>query len=187
MRYLRILSLLKEIPVSIDQKFSWFLYARIHKNSKSGVAYRELVEAGIKPESIWHCNLKRNSKLTNIYRVLSRLRWVIGLTIQNFKAFRCIDLAALQVLIGYAAYRRPFLGNSKFKPIIISDNSPTLHMQWSAALSVKREVMWWQDDYHHFRGFSEENDLSYKCDFAVALNEYGYKTIKNQSPEAKVY
>jgi hypothetical protein len=181
------LSPLKEIPVSIDQRFSWFLHGGIHPNSKSGAAFRELVEAGIKPESIWHLDLNGNNKLIGIFRVLSRLPWVTGLIIQKIKVFRYIDLAALQVLIGYAAYKRFFLENSKLKPVIISDISPTLHMQWSAALSVNSEVLWWQDDYHHFEGFSEENYLPYTCDFAIVLNEHGYKTVKSQSPEAKIF
>lgn len=187
MRYLRVLTPLAEIPYSLPNKFKWYLNGSIDRNSKTGAVYYELIEVGVEPSSIWHKELNQKPVFKKFIWSFRRLYLVLGILIYRFKQLQKLDLASLQVVIGYMAYKSFFKSHPSLKPIIISDISPLLHMQWAGALAVSRQVIWWQDDYHHFEGFSEENYSPYECGFAAVLNEYGYQTVKKKSPKAKVF
>lgn len=186
MQYLRVLSPLNEIPLKLNSNFQWFLLGNIEANSKTGNVYNELVEAGIKSSSIWHKNRNQTFILKNL-RILANLPWVFCFIIQRYSSICSLDLAALQVVIGYTAYKKFFKKNYSLQPIIISDISPDLHMQWTGALAAGSKVMWWQDDYHHFKGFSNENYLPYSCQYAVILNEYGFNTVMDENPSAHIF
>lgn len=186
MKYVRVLTPLSEIPLFLSSRYEWYLDGVINNSSKSGAVYSELIDAGIKQDSIWHKGLSRSTTLVKIFRVVSRLYLVLGLLSFRFKQLQRLDLASIQVIIGYTLYKKFFKNHPSIKPIIISDISPFLHMQWVSALAIGRRVMWWQNDYHHFEGFSEENYLPYPCDYAAVLNDYGLRTVLERSPEAHI-
>ncbi len=187
MRYLRTLSPLAEIPLKLNTSFEWYLDGNIAPQTKTGKAYEELKASGINIRSIWHRNPDSLSLVDKALRIIFRLPLVLGLIIHRRKTIKKLDLAGIQVLIGYAAYKRFFKFYPRLKPIIISDISPFLHMQWAGALAAGNEVMWWQDDYHHYKGFSKENYLPYPCHYAVVLSEDGLKTAKEKCVEKKIF
>lgn len=188
MRYLRILKPLGEIPLTLNQNKQWYLDGKIDQNSKTGAVYIELTEVGLNPESIWHKNESSHlSTLITLIRIISRLHLLIYLIVFRNKTIRRLDLVTFQVIVGYAAYKSFFCKHPLLKPIIVSDISPLLHMQWAGALAAGNEVMWWQDDYHHFKGFSTENYLPYECHYAAVLNELGMQTTKGKCAIEKVF
>jgi hypothetical protein len=186
-KYLRVLSPLSVIPIKINPDYRFFLDGGISINSKSGTVYRELVSSGISKNQIWHRGTNRKTLLSGYLIILIRLPWLLGLFLKNLKSLKGLDLISLQVFVGYAAYKQFFRKHKNLVPIIISDLSPSFLMQWSGALAAGNKILWWQDDYHHFKGFSEENYFPYKCDFAAILNQYGLETLKEKSPGAEVF
>src|SRR5690606_18516069 len=98
-----------------------------------------------------------------------------------------LDLTSIEVFVGYEAFKSFFHKHPDLIPIIISDISPILHMQWSGALAAGNKVMWWQDDYHHFKGFSSEKYLPYSCNIAAVLNQKGLETVLEKNRFAKIY
>lgn len=186
-QYIRILSPLGEIPIDVNSKYKFFLDGSIVINTKTGAVYQELIGAGTDQEIIWHNGLNPVNRFTNLFRISYRLIWFFGLLFNQRKAFRDLDLVSLQVFVGYEGYKRFFKKHYQLIPIIISDVSPTLHMQWSGALAAGNKVMWWQDDYHHYKGFSDENYFPYSCTYAAVLNQKGLETILGKTPEAKIF
>jgi hypothetical protein len=186
-KYLRVLSPLSVIPIKINPDYRFFLDGGISINSKSGTVYRELVSSGISKNQIWHRGTNRKTLLSGYLIILIRLPWLLGFFLKNLKSLKGLDLISLQVFVGYAAYKQFFRKHKNLVPIIISDLSPSFLMQWSGALAAGNKILWWQDDYHHFKGFSEENYFPYKCDFAAILNQYGLETVRSRSPKVKVY
>lgn len=179
-KYLRILTPLTEIPLQLPKEKRFYLDGPVGLNTKTGAAFEELTENGIDENLIWHRSLAKKNQVTRLLRITLRLPWVLGLIAQKWKVFRQLDLLGLEVSVGYSAYKAFFKGYSKLIPVIISDISPLLHMQWAGALAAGSRVMWWQDDYHHFKGFSTENYLPYKCHYAAVLNEFGFQTAKEK-------
>ncbi|WP_158860025.1 hypothetical protein [Lunatibacter salilacus] len=187
LQYFRILSPLGEIPINVNESFQFFLNGSIVANTKTGDVFTELVEAGHSLELIWHNDLHSRTRFIHFFRICYRLIWFFGLLYNQRKAFRTWDIVSLQILVGYEGYKSFFKRHNHLIPIIISDVSPTLHMQWSGALAVGNRVMWWQDDYHHYNGFSNENYLPYRCTYAAVLNQKGLETILSKNSLAKIY
>ncbi|TNE72579.1 hypothetical protein EP331_06885 [bacterium] len=72
--------------------------------------------------------------------------------------------------------------------VVISDLNPYLLAQWAAAIGHKHaKVIWWQEDYHHFEGFSQENYFPLEADFAVVLNQDGFNTVKDAVKKDNIY
>jgi hypothetical protein len=181
MRYLRVLTPLAQVPISIDHKYRWYLDGTIDANSKTGAAFKELATAGIDADTIWYKELACVNIFKRVNRIALRLPRLFILLLIRFRTIKNLDLVALQVLVGYIGYRSFFKKYQNLKAIIISDISPYLHMQWIAALAEGNKVMWWQDDYHHYNGFSDDNYLPYQCHYAAVLNEFGLKTVKENN------
>lgn len=187
-QYLRILTPLAGIPLWLQENKQFFLDGRMGKNSKAGAAFQELKESGVNEPSIWHQKLTKDIFLAKTLRVIVRLPWLLCFLVKSRKMLGRLDFSGLEALVGYAAYKVFFRRNAELIPIIISDISPYFHMQWSAALAVGNKVMWWQDDYHHFKGFfSSENYFPYPCYYAAVLNEHGLETIIQSCPTAVVF
>lgn len=186
-QYLRVLSPLEEIPILSPRNYRFFLDGSIRSNSKTGIALQEFTNAGIKIEEIWYNKSGSISRLNKVMRIVFRIPFILMVFVRKKKVFRFLDLAGLQVFVGYVAYRKFFAKNERLVPIINSDISPKLHMQWSAAISINRDVFWWQDDYHHYAGFSNENYMPYSCTYAAALNQKGFETTIQRNSKAKVF
>ena len=189
MRYLRVLSPLGEIPLVIIGKYDWYLDGRIHPQSKTGIAFRELIDAGLSKGSIWY---KRSySRPMNLLLIVFRITWRLPrvglLMVSRFSSLKKLDLAAIQVIIGYLGYKAFFSAHNQLRPVINSDISPFLHMQWAGALAAGNKVMWWQDDHHHYDGFSDENYCPYRFDIGAILNSYGLRTAEQKSANALLF
>ena len=187
LRYLRLLTPLTAIPVQINPRYKIFLDGSVAPNSKTGAVYREITAFGKYREGIWHLAIKPIGASIKLFRIFIRTPWLLKLLWTKRKMIRQLDLVALQVVIGYAAYKRFFKKNINLIPIIISDLSPVLQMQWGAALSLGRNVIWWQDDYHHYKGFSKEDYMPYRADIAIVLNQKGLETVLKKNPNAQIY
>jgi hypothetical protein len=152
----RVLSPLINIPFKLNSKYLLFIDGRIIRNTKTGTAYYEISDVSIPKQHIWHRDVKPNFLIVKMIRIIFRLPWILGLFIRHFKIIKRWDLMAIQVFIGYEAYKTFFKKHPNLIPVIISDVSPTLHMQWSGALAAGNKIMWWQDDYHHFKAFLQK-------------------------------
>ena len=189
MRYLRVLSPLGEIPLFVTERYNWYLDGENHSQSKTGIAFRELIEAGLSRETIWHRRPHNPWQhfVIKVFRIGCRLPRMFILVVSKFSILKKLDLVALQVIVGYVGFKGLFNSHSHLIPIINSDISPTLHMQWAGALAAGNKVMWWQDDYHHYDGFPDEHFCSYKFDFAAVLNNHGLRTAKLKSRNASLF
>lgn len=177
LQYIRMVSPLREIPIKVNSRYRLFLDGSIIVNTKTGAAYQELLAAGYNEDKIWHNSLETKSSFNKLFRTGYRFIWFAGLLLKQHKAFRTLDLVSLQVFVGYEAYKRFFKKHEQLMPIIISDITPTAQMLWAATASLNRDVLWWQDDYHHYKGFSKENYLPFACTHAAVLNQKGLETV----------
>lgn len=186
-RYLRIFFPLMGIPVRLSRSYQCYLEGSIDKNSKTGAVYYELVACNVEDNTIWYPSREKNTSINRVWRLAYYLPGVLCVLLRRGSQFRKLDLPALEVCIGYMGYKAFFESHNSIIPILISDISPTIHMQWSGALAAGNKVMWWQDDYHHYKGFSQENYFPYLCHYAAVLNEYGLKTVQDRSPDTRIY
>lgn len=177
-----------EVPIFVSSNFTYFLGTDPKPNPKAFEVIHELTQAGIPRHAIWTSKrIKSTYSAIMIIRLLWRMPVAILFLLQQVKRKHTLDTLTWQVVVGYMIYKRFFNRNQHLIPIIISDVSPALNMQWSAAVSIGHDVLWWQDDYHHYKGFSNENYMPYKATIAVVLNQKGLETVRNKNPKAKVY
>ncbi len=187
LKHLRIFSPLMEVPISVSNEYKYFLNSNPKPNSKTLDVVNELTQAGIDHNTIWTTVSDSVTLISKrVVRLLWRIPFALTFILINVKRLKSLDIMSLQIVLGYVVYKRFFLDNYLI-PIIISDISPSFQMQWSAAVSIGHDVLWWQDDYHHYKGFSIENYMPYKATIAVVLNQKGLETVRNKNPQANVY
>lgn len=187
MRWARIVSPLKAIPLASINGKSFFLDAYPSPNSKAYFVLDELAKKNVFRENIYTTPRKSNvliSGLGIIYYCFALLPLLVRL-LKRRKTN--LDILDKSILVGYSAYKHFLNRDKSVIPIIISDITPQSHMLWAAAISLNREVMWWQDDYHHYKGISKENYLPYPCTHAAVLNQKGLETVLGKSPNAKIF
>ncbi|MCH7412066.1 hypothetical protein MM213_01115 [Belliella sp. R4-6] len=187
MRWARVFSPLKDIPISINHDKRFFLDAFASPNSKALSVVKEFENAEILNQELFTKEQKTSSLILSarlVYYTLLALP-VLLRVFKNRKSL--LNEVDLQVIIGYASYKLFLKNNKKIIPIIISDITPTAHMLWAAVVSLKREVFWWQDDHHHYNGFSDENYFPYTSTYAAVLNQKGLETVLEKSPNARIF
>ncbi|MDO9551546.1 hypothetical protein [Rhodonellum sp.] len=186
MKWLRVISPLLEVPVSIDKSYQFYLDAYPKPNSKSFAVVSELSQGDRKLGDIW---TKRPtlSFFSKLHRLLWHLSAVLPVLIYIFYKGKKFGLVELQVIVGYSLYKNFLKKHQSLIPIIISDITPTAHMLWAATSSLNRDVFWWQDDYHHMDGFSSENYLPHPCTLAAVLNQGGLDTVLKKNRFARIY
>lgn len=186
MRWVRVFTALKDIPVKSIQNKKYYLDAFPKPNSKAFAVIDELTQTKIVKSDLF---IKSERQLLG--KELARLSYYGILTLPTLfrllKRKTNLNEVDVHVVIGYVAYKRFLNKNKNLIPIIISDITPTSHMLWAAAASLNRDVFWWQDDYHHFKGFSSENYLPYTCSIAAVLNQKGLETVLEKNPKAEIF
>jgi hypothetical protein len=181
-RFLRVLTPLSEIPFYIRKESLFFLDEAPRPNSKSENIVKELVAAGVKRDAIWTKSSSfLNTKIEKLVRISLRIPNLLLLFFHSRSRLIRLDLVDLQIVLGYWGYKKFFEKNKKLVPIIISDVSPLLNMQWSAIVSLDREIVYWQEDYHH------TFPLPYCASHAVVINQGGLEAVKLKYPYIKVY
>ena len=175
----RILTPLADLPQRLPPWAKYYLPSQLRPNSKAEAVVRELLAAGIVHEAIWTFDQQSDHPLARVGRIAL---WALRLlpTLAWLALARPLDAADRQVLLGRAAMRLFLHRNPHAMPIIVSDVSPTLHMLWSAAVSLGRPPLWWQDDYHH------AGPLPYPVCSAAVLNQGGYAAVMARSPQALI-
>ncbi|WP_145200150.1 hypothetical protein [Sphingobium sp. B2] len=175
----RILAPLSRMPLRLPPQARYFLPSRSSPNSKTAAAMNELLAAGLDRSTIWTPDQQDERVLARIMRTAM---WGLRLSpMLIWLAFlRRFDSCDRQILVGRAAMRQLLRRHPHLTPIIISDVNPTLHMLWSAAVSLGRAPLWWQDDYHH------TGPLPYPVGAAAVLNQGGYAAALKRSPEALI-
>jgi hypothetical protein len=101
MPYLRILAPLGEIPLSVPGSYNWYLDGRTHPQSNTGISFRELIEAGVSRESIWHRSQRDSWQyiVLKVFRICCRLPQMLILLVCRFSIQKKHDLVALQILL----------------------------------------------------------------------------------------
>lgn len=186
MKWLRVISPLMEVPVTLGESYQYFLDAYPKPNSKAFAIVNELSHRENILGKIWTKGptLSYFSKLHRLVWHLPAVLPVLIYIFYNGKKFRSVEL---QVIVGYSLYKNFLKKHQALIPIIISDITPTAHMLWAAAISLKRDIFWWQDDYHHIDGFSSENYLPHPCTIAAVLNQGGLDTVLKKNSLARIY
>ena len=184
---LRVFSVLKQIPIYINKDKTFYLNGFPFPNSFAQSVVDGLNDAGISSVKIY-----TPKRIISNIKIFSRLSFYsLSILPVLFKIIRKkksrLDLVDLQVLIGFAGYKVFLKNNQNIVPIIISDVSPDLHMIWAAAVSLKREVMFWQIDYYYYNGPEFESMVPFPCTHAAVLNQKGLEIVLNQAPNAKIY
>lgn len=175
----RVLTQLAEVPLRLPACTRYYIASRIRPNSKAEAVVSELIAAGIDPDAIW--TFERQSGHLPA-RALRAGIWTLRLApmVIRLALARRLDDSDRQVLVGRAAMRLLLRRTPSAVPVIVSDVSPVLYMLWSAAISLRRAPMWWQDDYHHI------GSLPYPVSAAAVLNQGGYAAVLARSPDALI-
>jgi hypothetical protein len=154
LQFLRIFAVFKEIPKRRLRNKRFSIDAVPKPFSKAFAVVKEFNEAGIQTNKI-HTPSKNKQLIVVGPRVVFYFIMTLPVLFRLLKPKTKLDLVNKNVVFGYAAYKCFLKRNKIIMPIIISDITPHSHILWAAAVALNREALWWQDDYHHYNGFSE--------------------------------
>ncbi len=186
-RRIRIFSVLKQIPIHIPNGKQFFLDGYPFPNSFASAVIDGLKNVGTSPTLIYSPPSK-TSRIKICFRLFFYSLLTVPVLFRIIKTKKSrLDLVDLQVLIGYVGYTVFLRNNPQITPIVISDVTPESHMIWAAALSLKRQVFWWQIDYYYYNGPSNESMVPFPCSHAAVLNQKGLEIVLSQAPKAHVY
>jgi len=186
-RRIRVFSVLKQIPIHIPNEKQFFLDGFPFPNSFASAVIDGLKNAGTSPTLIYSPP-RKISRVKICFRLFFYSLLTVPVLFRIIKTKKSrLDLVDLQVLIGYAGYKFFLRNNPQITPIVISDVTPESHMIWAAALSLKRQVFWWQIDYYYYNGPLKESMVPFPCSHAGVLNQKGLEIVLSQAPTAKLY
>lgn len=176
-----------QIPIWVKRQSKFFLDSTPKPNNKSDAVIKEIILGGVNRDRVATRTVYGNYIISKVISCIFYMPYMSIFYMINYRKLASHDPLTQHVIIGYVLYKALFKRYPKIVPIINSDISPKLHMQWSAALAIDREVFWWQDDYHHYTGFSTENYMPYPCTYAAVLNQKGLESVREKNPKAKVF
>lgn len=177
---LRIFIGLSILPLVIDRQKRVYLHGSASITSKSGIALRELIEAGVPQKVIYINNNAKISLPTKALRIICRFPAAVIILWRLRKRLRKLDSIDCRLLLAREVVRVKLYSRPLFAPLIISDVSPDLNVLWSAAASVGNRALWWQDDFHH------GGPLPYDIQGGVVLNASGLDAVRCRSDKAGI-
>lgn len=179
-RPIRILSGLSIMPLRIPRQTRVYIHGRASATGKSGIALRELNDAGLPNDVIYVKRCAANPLVTRALRTLIRLPAALIILMKLKKRTKKLKLIDYQITVGREIVRLKLKSRPLLSPLIISDVSPDLNILWSAAASTGNRALWWQDDFHHY------GSLPYDIKGAAVLNVPGINSARNRSDKARI-
>ena len=106
----RVFVVLTSIPIFVNDNKRWYLSGIIYPESKTEKVFNELIQAGIKQDSISYEILKVKviRSIIILFRIIFRLPVMLTFYLKNYEFFKKLDTATLHIIFGYVSYIRFF-------------------------------------------------------------------------------
>ncbi len=175
-----MLSPLLRIPVRVPDDARVFIPGERYPNSKNDAVVRELEAAGLHPEEVVVRGRRGLSRARLGLRFTLHLPRACSVVMALITRGRHLSLVEAELVVTYVLFRQLLADTPALVPVVLSDTSPDRTALWAAAESLEREVIYWQDDYHH------DFPLPFAATWAAVLNPTGRQAVQSTS-KAQVF